>query len=501
MEQQRRNNLGSRVANSVAWISGARILARAIGTIRLLVVAAILPLDQIGLFGLAAIAISLIEALSQTGMAKALIQREGDVRPYLDTAWTTHVVRGAAIGLGIYLTADYIAIFFEKPAVAPLLQNLSIVPFLLGTKNLGLVLLEKELRFGKVVTIDICTSIVDLLICVLVAFQSPNAMALVWGRVFSALFASIASFAIERRWPKLNFVAKQFRELYAFGFWVFVSVVLSFLLIRGSDIVIGKLLPAADLAVYQIAYALACIPTVEIMSVFSATALPAYSQIQDNPVRLRSAFLRVLVTTSYLSAFALAGFALFSTDVTKLFLKPAYAPVAFLLPPLAVWGVCRGLGATNSTIFQAIGRPALATVFQFFMLVLFAVVLVPCAYRFGLEGIAFSLAGIGFSAQVFRYLLVVYVLKVPAMAIFRRLTIPLLVGLVAALFCWGCLYTLGLAIPMLRHPAGRLTAGTGLLTLFYFTGAYWSDERFHFGLTPFIQSHFMQFLPQGIGKA
>ncbi len=476
-------NLGNRVAKGALWLSGAKFFARLITTIRLIILAALLPQDQIGLFGLAAVVMQLLETLSQTGMQTALIQRKNSVQEYLGTAWVIQAIRGVVLSIIILLLAESFEAFFDKTGVANLLHILAFVPICFGVQNIGLVLLHRELRFGKVAGIQAGSAFVDLALSLLIALQFPTAIALVWGRVGCAIFTAVASFALERRWAKLNFSISKLQELFSFGIWVFISALLSFALVRGGHIIIGKLLTIEDLAVYQIAFALACGPIMEIMTVIGGTALPAYSQLQTQNERLSSAFLRVLASTSFLASLSLVGFTIFAVDFTALFFRPEYQVMATLLPPLAVWGACRGLGATNSVLFQGIGKPALATVFQFFMLILFLTFLIPLSIRYGIMGIVYALAGIGLSAQALRYFLIVRILKIPGREIFQRLAIPLGIGTLSGMTAWLAMSTID---P--DYHALRLVLGGCVLLPMFVSLSYKLDGVFKFGLRAFLQS-------------
>ncbi len=106
--------------------------------------------------------------------------------------------------------------------------------------------------------------------------------------------------------------------------------------------------------------------------------------------------------------------------------------VGFLLPWIAVWGACRALGAASSVLFQAIGKPAYATVFQFFMLILFAAVVIPSANIWGMHGVVYSLVGIGVTAQVARTLFLLQFVALSIAQILLRASVAIGCGIAAA---------------------------------------------------------------------
>ena len=259
----------------------ARVLNQTIRSTRLIVLAAIISPEQLGLFGLAMVAMMLIQQLGETGIRRALIQRDGNIREFLATAQTVQIARGLLLASTIFFLSPQAETFFEKEGLAQLLMVLAVVPFIGGFKNIGEVYLYRELRMKKVVALQLILTIVEFATALIFCLLSPVAISLIYAQIVSAMIGLAGSYVIEKRRTFWGFSRQRFLHLYSFGFWVFISAVISFLLVRGGDLVIGKLLPAADLAVYQIAYGVACMPIIEISRVLSTTTFSAFSRLQS----------------------------------------------------------------------------------------------------------------------------------------------------------------------------------------------------------------------------
>jgi len=465
-------------------MSSAKMIARAIGTFRIIVLAAILPQSQLGLYGMAFVVMQFIETMSQTGIRQALIQSPDEVDGSLGTAWVSQFVRGFAISLALVVSAGSVEIYFEKEGLQQLLLWLAILPIIQGFQNVGILHLHRELKFEKIVYLQLATAATDLIFSVIFSWYWPVAMSLVYGKLISVTIALVLSFLLESRRADLSFSYREFRKLYRFGFWIFVAALLSFTLVRGGDLVIGKLFDESELAVYQVAYAMACMPIAELMGVVSTTTFSAYSRIQNDSARLGAAFLRVLSLCSFVAIYSIVGSIVLGADFTKLFFNEEYSLVASLLPYLAIWGACRALGATNTSLFQAAGRPALATIFQVLMLVLFVVLLVPMARAHGLTGVAIALALIGVSAQLFRYFLIPFIVDIRGSAIFWRVVTPLVSGVLAAVLAMGVMKF----IPEEQHLL-RLIVGLIVISVVYLLGSIAIDMKLKFGVTDFMKSN------------
>lgn len=478
------SSIGGKVAAGAAWLTVATMLTRILGAVKMLILAAILPQNELGLFGLALVSMQLVEQLSETGIRQAIIQKQGEVEDYLPTAFTSQLVRNLLISLFLFATAGYWETFFGKPGVADALQLLSLLPLIQGSNNVCMLLLNRELNFGPGAILSIITGISDFLLLISFAYHSPFAESLILARLCAAVLCTATTYVLESRRVAIGFSLDLFRELSKFGVWIFVSSIVVFILTRGSDLVVGKMLTLEDLATYQLASTLACMPMMSFAQVLSNVSFPAYSNLIDKPERLASAFLRTLTLIGFVGGFFVAGALVASKSFTSVFLRPEYAEVATLLPMLCIWGVCRALGSTNSVIFQAIGKPHLATLFQFIMLALFAVILIPLTWLYGLTGIAISLMLIGLLAQLGRYqVLQAYTAIRVKEVVFRILaasTVSLLSVAISVLIC---------QIPTISHSPGVYFACSIIaMTTSFGVLAAIADAKLQFGIFRFAEN-------------
>src|SRR3989337_1058222 len=94
------------------WMVALRLIIRLVALLKLAILARILVPAQFGIFGIASLAVALLETLTETGINVFLIQDEGDIEGYINTAWVASIIRGVLIALLIALSAPLIARFF-----------------------------------------------------------------------------------------------------------------------------------------------------------------------------------------------------------------------------------------------------------------------------------------------------------------------------------------------------------------------------------------------------
>jgi lipopolysaccharide exporter len=433
--------VGRLASRGAAWMFGLNISNRVLGLVRTAIIARLLLPEDLGLFGIAMLAQSVIEIFSMFGLTSALVRKTGDVSDYLDTAWVISFLRGLAVAVLMVLLAPYIAGFFHQPAATNLIRLLAITSALTGFGNPASVNLRRELRFGAVFVMSLVPGLVDIAVSLIIAFLYATPMALIFGLVARVGVWLILSYALVPYLPRLRFDLARAREMMSYGKWITWTTMLSFLYGQGDDIVVGRLLGAADLGVYQIGYRYSNLPTTEITRVIQVVALPTYAKVQGDPERLRRAFLEALSTTSLVSI-ALAGYIwVITPDFVQLVLGSSWSGVVPVMRLLAIWGAAESVSEIPIALFQAVGKPALATRRLLAKTICLAVLIYPMLHWWGLRGVCVAVLLSSLPATVWsvvngaslvgaRLRLVVSTLSVPVVASGLAVAGTLLLGLV-----------------------------------------------------------------------
>ena len=133
----------------VSWLGAFRLFARVLSFLRTIIVARILSPAQFGVYGIAALALSLIEILTETGINVFLVQNKDNIGKYISTAWVVSIIRGILISFLIFSSSFFVAEFFKNPDTLALLMLVSVVPLIRGFINPSVVKFQKDLQFHK----------------------------------------------------------------------------------------------------------------------------------------------------------------------------------------------------------------------------------------------------------------------------------------------------------------------------------------------------------------
>lgn len=387
--------VSQRVVHAGFWSLAARGSTRLLGVVRTVVLARLLAPDDFGLFGIALVVLSFLINFSNTGLQAAVIQKKGDVADYLDTVWTVHLLRGAALGAVLIITAPLIAQFFGESAATPLLRVLGISIFLQFLANPGTLHYLRELELRKQFVLLVSGNGADFLVAVIGAIVLRSAWALMLGLLANKVVVLVLSYAMHPYRPRFRLRWTQVRELSGFGRWVFLTNLLLFLAYRGDSAIIGKFLGPAALGTYMLTLTIAEIATVEFSRVIGEVTFPLYARVQDQLEKVRRAYVISVdvIASGTIPVAVLLG--VVAEPLVRVALGDRWLAVAPLLAPVALSGAIRGVVMNGGfALLQGVGRSDLNFYLHLFSVGVTYALVFPLLRAFGLIGVAFAvLAG------------------------------------------------------------------------------------------------------------
>ena len=477
-------SLSARVAQSGAWLLGLNMFRRMLEFGRTIILARLLVPADFGLVAIAGLALSATEAFTETGFQAALIQNKHATTQYLNTAWIVSVFRGLILTGTLIMAAPLVGAFFGNNLVTPVLQVSAVSLALSGFTNIGIIAFQKELQLKKLVWLEFASTLVSLVVSVTLAWLSRNVWAIVVGSLAGAAARMIFSYLMHPFRPKLRFDWRQAKELHAFGKWVFGSSVLWFVVLQGDDLFIGKVLGLTALGFYQLAYRIGNIPATEVSHVISKVTFPAYSKLQDDPKRLREAFLRVVELTGIILFPLVGGIIALADELTCLFLGTKWLPMVPALQILALAGLLRAIGVVAGSVILATGKPALDTRVQLLRFIVLAIAIYPLTKHWGILGTSVAVLSSILVATFFLCTYAMRIIRCPLERFARRLVLPAL-----GAFLMTCsMALLGRCFGVATFSSFVLIGAAGLLA--YIAILYALDRILDFGIKSVIADCF-----------
>jgi lipopolysaccharide exporter len=381
-------SVGARVFRSGIWVGFSEATVAALGIVRSVALARLLTPDVFGLMALALIVVRAIETFTRPGVAQALIARQGSFDDAAPTAFTLLVARGVVIAACLAAAAPWIGQFYESDSLGTVLQVLAATFVIGGFVNIHTIARQKDLDFRRLSYLSQITSIVGAVVTIAAAWWLRSIWALVVGQVVTGVLGAALSYYFVPGRVRFGFDRGIARELLGYGKFIAASSIVLYVATEIDSAVIGKVLGHSELGFYTIAFTVAHLATTNLSKIAAKIMMPAYSQLQSDPERLRSAYLRTFGFVALAVLPASAGLIVLAEPLLFAVYGEKWLPAAVPMQILAVFGLLRSLAAFAGYLFEGVGKPQLSMIMGVVRLAVIAPLIIPATMRYGLLGAA-----------------------------------------------------------------------------------------------------------------
>jgi PST family polysaccharide transporter len=428
----------------------------------LVIMARLLDPEDFGLVAMVAVVTGVYDIFSSAGLASATIQKTTVTDKQISTLFWINILVGVVLLLLCSATAPVLVAFYNEP-------RLFWVTVAIGTGFLFSAAgvqhsarLQRQVRYVELTMIET--------LALLLSYASGIGMAVggfgYWALVGSTIALSAANTAL--MWTIAAWIpgpprrGVSIRSMLRFGGTITLNHLVAYIAYNFDKLLLGRFWGADALGVYGRAYQLINIPTGNLTGAVGGVVFSALSRLQDDPIRLRSYFLKgyflVISMTVPITIFC----ALFADDIVLVVLGPKWADAAsifrLLTPTILVVSIINPL----SWLIQSIGLHG-----RSLKMALVMAPLLIAAYLIGLphgpNGVAFA-----FSAAMMLLLvpLVVWGLYntiISPWDLLLAICRPISASIIAAAF----VLVVQLYVGQFPSPFWRLTVGGGVMVSLY----------------------------------
>ena len=308
--------------------------------------------------------------LSDLGVVQAVVRSErGDEPGFLNTAWTISVVRGFLLYLFALLLTWPMAAFYHEPQLLSILPVASLVVILHGFRSTAFMSAKRHLTISRVTMMEFLSHLASILAMITLAWIYRSVWALVAGSIVSGLVGLLLSFLLfPGPRPRFRWDPSAWREIYAFGKWIFLSTALTFIAAHGDRMLLGHLMGMLVLGLYGIARNFSMLFEDFVQKLGSGILYPAFSEIvRNSPERLRSVYYRTRLRLDALFLPAIGILIVVGGRVIRFMLDDRYREAGWMIQYLmlrgaivAVVAACQAglvaLGDSRVIFFRSLGR-------------------------------------------------------------------------------------------------------------------------------------------------
>lgn len=345
-----------KVLSSLMWKLMERGGTQGIQFIVTVVLARLLLPEEFGLIVLATIFITIAKIFVETGFNTALIQKkEADEIDFSSVFYLSLIVAGL-LYICLFLSASYIAIFFNQPEFTNVLRVLSLILFLGAVNSIQIAIISRNLQFKKLFVSSLGAVILSGIVGIVMAYASYGIWALVAQQLTNQIVTTIILWFTVKWRPLFDFSISRIRRLFSFGWKLLVSGILETLTSNLTNLLVGKMYSPTALGFYNRGEQLPSLIVNNIDGSIQSVMLPTLSKYQDNNQRVKEIARRSIVTSSFIIFPMMVGIAVIAEPLIKILFTERWLPaVPFLQISCAVYALWP-IHTMNLQVMNALGR-------------------------------------------------------------------------------------------------------------------------------------------------
>ncbi len=355
-------SLKAEAISGAKWTTASSVAVAAIQFVQLVVVARVLSPGDFGLMAMVMAVLGFAQIFTDVGVGSAVIHRQTNSHQELSSLYWLNVFAGAAVFLLTVAATPLVVAFFDEPRLATLLPATALLFLIAPFGQLFQLLLQKELKFRNLALVEFLSAFAGAVVAIGCALAGFGVYSLAFGQLAAACFAAVAvATMVWREWrPAVWFRTVDIRPYLRFGLFQLGDRAVNFLVARADQIVIGAVLGAATLGLYNFAWNLAIMPVTRINPILTRIAFPLFAKVQLENERLKRGYLMLVWLLTMTNGPILAGGAGVAATLVPLAFGPQWVPMVPVLQVLAFVGLSRSIVNPIGALVLAKGRPDLA---------------------------------------------------------------------------------------------------------------------------------------------
>ena len=374
------------------WISISTAISTLFQFGQVAILARLLEPSAFGIISVSTLLIAFFSIFANLGFSNSIIYKQEEDQQILSTIYLLNIALGLFIGTALFFSWPLVVAYYKEPRLENVIKLSALYFVIVYVGQIYYFLLQKELRFKAIASIDITGTIVGTGVTILLAFNGFAELSLIFGQLAQQTVksglqimhgASLFS-------PTLNFDLSLIKEHLQFGLYNVGDGIVGFVQANSDNILVGGKLGEKQLGYYTLASQLAVFPISRLNPIILQVAYPILAKFKGDTNELKKSYLTILDLLSYINLPLLAGLFITADSVVPLFYGPGWEPTIPLIRIFVFVSIFTFLSNPLFTLAFSKGKPKLL----FLLNVATLFIKIPLVYVFarywGVTGIAMA---------------------------------------------------------------------------------------------------------------
>ena len=349
-------SLKNKTVKGAGWSAIDNISQYIISFFVSLILARLLSPEDYGLIGLITIFTVISTTIINGGFTSALIRKKNATDKDYNTVFIVNVVVSILLYFILYISAPYIAVFFSRTELVALVRVQSIGLVIASFAIVQRAKLIKKIDFKTQTNITVISSILGGIIGITCAYLGMRVWALVVYNLSLLCLSTLFLWFFNRWIPNFHFSKQSFNELFGYSWKLLFSGLLDSVWKEIYQLVIGKFYQPIQLGYFTRANQFAALFSSNLTNIVQRVSFPALSELQDDSIKLKEAYVKVIKLTMLVTFTLMMGLAAIAEPMIEILIGSKWLPCVPFLQILCFQMILYPLHAINLNMLQVKGR-------------------------------------------------------------------------------------------------------------------------------------------------
>ncbi len=299
------SNIKSKGIQAFIWDLIGKVGIHASSFIVMIILARLLTPADFGLIAMIMVIVGIATIFSDIGLGGAIIQRRRVLQIHYSSVFFFNISAGFILTILTFFSANLIANFYKNTELIPIVQTISTLFTISSFHALQIVILRKELNYKLLTQVTLIASISSGIIGVVLAFLDFGVWSLVAQILSRELITNIIIWKKTSWIPSFAFSFKALKQLWGYGFNMFLSGVIDTIYEKLDYMLIGKLFSPSILGFFHQAKQLNLFVIKYSSGSLMSVLFPVLSKIQKDIFYFRRVVIKSLGIICFITFFIL----------------------------------------------------------------------------------------------------------------------------------------------------------------------------------------------------
>lgn len=363
------------VFKGISWSAISSVVRSLVSLIQVSILTRYLPVEDFGLIAIATFFVGFAQIFMDMGISNGIMHKQDTTRSQYCSLFWLNIGCGFFLFAMLWTIAPIVSHFYGDDTISKIIKVLCFGIFFSSLGNQQKIVLQKQLRFLTIASVEILSSIFALIITFILVNNGFGIYSLVIPQLLNIAIPSILFFIIGLIKTDHIYFHFNFKETYPYlkiGSFSVGSNVLSFFSREIDIVILGSLISKESLGIYSLCKKLVVAIYNAINPISTRVLMPVFASIQSEKSRLKETYYNVVETNALFNIPIYLFVGIFAYGIITYLYGSEYTVNSSIMTILSIQYLYLATCYPIGSLMVALGRTDLCLYWNVFQTIIFS---------------------------------------------------------------------------------------------------------------------------------